>query len=292
MILPESVRRAFRDWFGAEPTSARTVSGGMINPSAHVEVNGTRYFVKWKVNAPPKLFEVEARGLVLLRDSHTFRIPEVIALAEATADTPAYLILEWIDRVETVDQRRYGADFGQALAALHRVRAKTFGLDHDNYIGELPQINTPSASWPIFYRDQRIGVQMQIAESLGYLPAYREKLIRDLMDRIGTILVGVSVPSLLHGDLWSGNYFPDASGQPTLVDPAVYYGDREVEIAFAQLFGGGEFFQRAYQEAYPLDPGYEDRRPLLQLYPMLVHLNHFGEQYGSHIDAICRHYLR
>ncbi|HVU09791.1 MAG TPA: fructosamine kinase family protein [Phototrophicaceae bacterium] len=291
-MLPETVRRAFRDLFSAEPTHVQAVSGGMINPSARVEVKGTRYFVKWKADAPPQLFAAEARGLALLRESHTFRIPDVIAQGEATTATPAYLILEWIDRAASVDQWRYGAAFGQALAVLHRVSADSFGLDHDNYIGDLPQINTPATSWPIFYRDQRLAVQMQIAETLGYLPAYREKLIRDLMERIETILPDVSTPSLLHGDLWSGNYFPDVSGQPVLFDPAVYYGNREVELAFAQLFGGGEFFQRAYQEAYPLDPGFEERRPLLQLYPLLVHLNHFGEQYGSHVDAICRYYLK
>src|SRR5579871_2458119 len=109
--LPEAISRALRDRLGAEPTDVRSVSGGMINASARVEVKGTRYFVKWKANAPPRFFEVEARGLALLRDSHTFRVPDVIAHGEASADTPAYLILEWIDRAATLDQRRYGADF-------------------------------------------------------------------------------------------------------------------------------------------------------------------------------------
>jgi fructosamine-3-kinase len=125
------------------------------------------------------------------------------------------------------------------------------------------------------------------------LPTQREALLRRLMDRIESILDGLgNPPSLIHGDLWSGNFFVGPDGLPVVVDPAVYYGDREVELAFTQLFGGfPSGFMEAYHDAYPLDAGYEYRRPLLQLYPMLVHLNHFGESYGSGVDAICRRYF-
>lgn len=291
--LPDGIRRALREVLNAEPTRAQSVSGGMINESARIEAGGMSYFVKWKANAPPTLFEAEARGLALLHATDTFRVPEVIAHAEPTADTPAYLVLEWLDTPPKVDQRRYAENFGRALAALHRHTGAAFGLDHDNYIGELPQHNPTNPSWAAFYRDQRILVQMEIARHFGYLPPHREALLNDLMAHIEDILAGSgNPPSLLHGDLWVGNFMVAANSQPALVDPAVYYGDREVEIAFAQMFGGSAFFLDAYNESYPLDTGYEYRRLLLQLYPMLVHLNHFGAaSYGGGVDSICRHYL-
>ncbi len=290
--LPENIRAAFRDLMNAEPTRVQAVGGGMVNHAARVEVNGTPYFVKWNAQALPGLFEVEARGLALLRATETFRIPQVIAHGETSGHLPAFLILEWIDSASSVDQRQYGRRFGQALAALHRVSGDAFGLDHDNYIGQAPQRNTPTDRWSVFYRDQRLIPQMEIARGRGRLPPYREALLNDLLDQVERILdESDNPPSLIHGDLWAGNFFAAAGGQPALVDPAVYYGDREVEIAFAELFGGASFFLGAYNDAYPLDEGYEDRRPLLQLYPMLVHLNHFGEPYGSGVDTICHYYL-
>jgi protein-ribulosamine 3-kinase len=290
--LPENVRAAFREVLGAEPTRVQAVSGGMVNQSVRVEAKGVSYFVKWNADAPPGLFETEAHGLVLLRNSNTFRIPEVVAHGEAAGDLPAYLILEWIDAAPSVDERRYAERFGEVLAALHRVTAPTYGLDHDNYIGSIPQANTPTTDWAVFYRDQRILPQMEIARKKGRLPPYREALIRDLTERFEELFEGNNPPSLLHGDLWSGNFIVAAGSQPALVDPSVYYGDREIEIAYTQMFGGFAFFLDAYHAAYPLDPGYEERKPLLHLYPMINHLNHFGEaRYGAGVDMICRYYL-
>ncbi len=293
-LLPEGVINALREKLGGEPTRILPVGGGMINPAARVEVKGTRYFVKWRANAPRAMFELEARGLALLREHSSFRIPQVIAYAEgkASANAPAYLILKWLDTLEGVNYRRYVDRFGAALAGLHRVSAPQFGLDHDNYIGSLPQYNPLTSSWGVFYRDHRIEPQLEIARERGYLPPYRELLLRGVMELIEELLDTGNPPSLLHGDLWSGNYFPTYDDQPVLVDPAAYYGDREVEIAFTELFGGSPEFLRAYRDAFPLDAGYEYRRPLLQLCPLLVHLNHFGEVYGGGVDEICRIYLR
>ena len=292
MILPANLRAAFRDLVHAEPDHAQLVSGGMINPSARVEIAGQRYFVKWNSNAAPGLFEIEARGLALLRTADAFRIPQVLAHAEAAPNAPAYLILEWLEPASTVDDAAYEENFGQALATLHRTTAPTFGLDHDNFIGELPQPNQQSSSWAQFYRDQRLAVQIEIARERDHLPPYREALLYSLLDHVEGLLGSTSnPPSLIHGDLWSGNYFAAAGNQPALFDPAVYYANREIEIAYAELFGASAFFLDAYSEAYSLDAGYEERRPLLQLYSLLVHLNHFGERYGDYVDAVCRHYL-
>jgi fructosamine-3-kinase len=291
-ILPNSIHAAIRDTLGAEPTRAHSLGGGMINAAACVEANGMRYFVKWNSNAPPAFFEVEARGLALLRSTDTLRVPQVIAHSEAADHTPAYLILEWIDRTPDVSSPVFLENLGRSLAALHHVTATTFGLEHPNYIGSLPQQNAQTANWPEFFRDQRIAVQMEIARKLGHLPPHRESLLRKLMERIETILSGSgNPPSLVHGDLWPGNFLMAADGRPAVVDPAVYYGDREVEIAYTELFGGfPAAFLATYRQAYPLDPGYEYRRPLLQLYPLLVHLNHFGETYGGSVEAVCHHY--
>lgn len=288
-----TIHDLIRETLGAAPTSLDMVGGGMINQAANIEVSGTRYFIKWKLDAPPRFFEVESRGLALHRVAGAFRVPEVIAHAEATEHYPAYLIMEWIDSNPNPDQEALLANVGRAMAALHRVTWSAFGLDHDNYAGNLPQYNTPTASWPAFYRDQRVKVQMEIARKLGYLPPHREALLNKVLDRVEDILKDANnPPSLLHGDLWPGNFMAIGDNQPVIVDPALYYGDREVEIANTQTFGGmPPQFLDAYQELYPLDPGYEYRRPLLQLTPLLVHLNHFGEEYGPGVDELCRHYV-
>jgi fructosamine-3-kinase len=290
--LPENILAAIHETLGGEPTRVYPVGGGMINHAVQIEVSGERYFVKWKYDSPTEMFALEARGLEMLRGTSAFRIPEVIAYGEANGDLPGFLVLEWLPPEAQVNNKAYAENFGRALAALHQATGDAFGLYHDNYIGELPQRNTPSASWSAFYRDQRIAVQTEIARERGYLPAYRERLLNDLMERIESILGSApNPPSLLHGDLWSGNMLVTAGHMPALVDPAVHYGDREVEIAYTNMFGGAPFYMDAYEEIYPLDTGYEYRRPLLTLSPLLVHLNHFGEQYGEYVDGICRHYL-
>jgi fructosamine-3-kinase len=291
-VLPENVRAAIRESLHAEPTQVQSVGGGMINQTARVQVNGKSYFVKWKSDAPRSFFEIEVRGLNLLRMANVFRVPEIIAYAEGTANAPAYLILEWIEGASPSAQAKFSPNFGRTLAELHRVTGTTFGLDHDNFIGKLPQRNTATAKWADFYRDHRIAPQLEIARELGYLSLKDSAILWQLMLKIDTILASDEPPSLLHGDLWGGNYFVGTDGHLVVFDPAVYYGNREVEIAFTELFGGPPAgFLSAYREAYPLDAGYEYRRPLLQLYPMLVHLNHFGESYKSGVLEICRRYL-
>ncbi len=282
-----------REALCAEPTHVQTLGGGSINHAARIETDGSRYFVKWNTYAPPAFFELEARGLALLRAAGALRVPEVIAHSEANDQRPAYLVLEWIEGSRQAESRAFAIHFGQALAQQHHVLGASFGLDHDNYIGELPQSNMQTAGWIDFYRDQRIMPQMMLARKQGLLPAERERRLNKVMERLDDWLGSVkSVPSLLHGDLWSGNFLIGANNQPVVVDPAVYYGDREIEIAFTELFGGFPAgFLSAYNDAYPLEPGYPDRRALYQLYPLLAHLNIFGESYGGQVDTVCRRYV-
>jgi len=291
--LPANLRSLLANIFAAEPTRVQYVGGGSINQTARVDVGSDRYFVKWKSDAPPHFFELEARGLELLRGAGTIRVPQVIRASEAGADHPAYLVLEWIEESRRPEALSFAVNFGRALAQLHRLSSDSFGLDHDNYIGELPQSNQKASRWPVFYRDQRLLPQVELAKARGRLNPERERLLRKVMERIDSLLAGcASTPSLLHGDLWSGNFLVTSGNQPVIVDPAVYYGDREVEIAFTELFGGfPPGFLPAYREAFPLDRNYERRRPVYHLYPLLVHLNLFGESYGVRVDSVCRSLL-
>jgi fructosamine-3-kinase len=266
--------------------SITPVGGGDINEAARVETQDARYFVKWNFRPRPRMFEAEALGLNLLASAGALHIPRVIAVIEQ----PAALVLDWIDLGS--NKMASAEALGRGLARQHRSTAQTYGLDHDNYIGSNPQHNAPARSWIEFYRDQRLGVQRDLAQRNGILTPDRARRLGRVMDHLAQWIDDRRVvPSLLHGDLWGGNYLIDAQGQPVLIDPAVYYGDREAEIAFTELFGGfGARFYAAYDEAWPLDRGYADRRDLYNLYHLLNHLNLFGEGYGGSVDAILRRY--
>ncbi len=286
-MISESLRTALTEKLG-NLTSITPVSGGDINQAARIETDRAAYFVKWNLRPLPHLFDVEARGLQLLADAHAVRVPHVVALI---AEPPA-LVLEWIDQGRT--QSEAAEELGRLLAQQHRSIGKSFGLDHDNYIGANPQFNEPTESWIDFFREQRLGMQAKLARERGYLTADRSRRLDWLMDHLDRwIDPKIVVPSLLHGDLWGGNYLIDSHGQPVLIDPAVYYGDREAEIAFTELFGGfGSRFYAAYTKAWPLDRGYADRRDLYNLYHLLNHLNLFGEGYGGSVDVILLSYAR
>ncbi len=289
---------------GYEPLTrvpAEPVGGGMVNEAARVETKRGSVFVKWNMDAPPRTFECEADGLRRLAATNTLRIPEVLDFTDASDSDringwPSYLILEWIEQDPPRDPRAFCRGFAGGLAALHRHNPAPdgmFGLERDNYLGSQPQDNTRTASWPEFYRDRRVLPQMERARRLGRLPGYRERMVVEVCERMADLMDGIeSRPVLEHGDLWSGNYLT-VGDEAVVIDPAVYYADREVEMAYVELFGGFPVgFVEAYDAAYPLDPGYEYRRPLHQLYPLLIHLNHFGETYGPAVDQACRIYLR
>jgi fructosamine-3-kinase len=284
-MIPADLRASLEQTLG--PLRAITpVSGGDINAAARVETSAARYFVKWNATSVPHMFEAESRGLQLLADAHALRVPHVIAL---NVQPPA-LVLEWI---ELGGSKQLAAEaLGRGLARQHRSSVPAYGLDHDNFIGSNPQRNTPARSWIEFYRDRRLGVQRELAQQRGHLTSDRARRLDRVMNQLDRwIDESVVVPALLHGDLWGGNYLIDAQDQPVLIDPAVYYGDREAEIAFTELFGGfSPRFYAAYHEAWPLDRGYADRRDLYNLYHLLNHLNLFGESYGGSVDAILRHY--
>ncbi len=285
MMIPNGLRGELEKWIGPV-RSAAPVGGGDINEAARIETDGAAYFVKWNFRPGPRMFEAEARGLQRLADAQALRVPNVAAVI----DRPPALVLEWI---EPGSNKSSSAEaLGRGLAQQHRSIGAAYGLDHDNYIGANPQINTPSDAWIDFFRERRLGEQRKIAQARDHLTVDRARRLDWIMSHLDRwIDSSVVTPSLLHGDLWGGNYLIDTQGDPVLIDPAVYYGDREAEIAFTELFGGfGPRFHAAYNEAWPLDQGYADRRDLYNLYHLLNHLNLFGEGYGGSVDSILRRY--
>lgn len=294
MPLPDALQRAIAAAVGSPIAASAPVGGGDINAAARATLrDGRDVLVKWNARPLPRMFEVEARGLALLRQAGTLRLPEVYAQAEASDVCPAFIVMEWLGR----GGREAGAAaaLGEGLAALHRVTGPGYGLDHDNYIGANPQLNQPPAgpagTWVDFYRQRRLGYQMELAAQRGRLPRQRAERLEWLLARLDELLPADPPASLLHGDLWGGNWLVAADGRPALIDPAVYYGHREAELAFTELFGGfPPAFYAAYNAAWPLEPGYDERRDIYNLYHLLNHLNLFGESYGGSVDRILRRY--
>lgn len=276
---------------GSRVTEVETVTGGDINDAYRMVIaSGERLFVKVDRGGPVGTFTAEAAGLEWLRETRTVRVPAVLAVHDAEGEPgPRFLVLEWIDTA----RRSASADeqLGRALAELHRSGAPRFGLDHDNVIGRLPQPNAPLTTWPSFYAQRRLLPRARQAVDMSRLPPSALGVFERLADRLAELAGPDEPPARLHGDLWAGNAIADRSGQPWLVDPAVYGGHREVDLAMMRLFGG--FDERcfaAYQEVHPLAEGWRERVGLWQLYPLLVHTVLFGGSYGASALAIARRY--
>ena len=253
-------------------TSEKRVAGGCIHDCYRVDIAGAARFLKTNSAAYQDAFAAEADGLAALR-AGGMRAPE--PHSHGVAAGHAYLVLEYLD----LTGRKDFAPLGRMLAAAHRKAGPRFGWHRDNYIGATPQANGWCDDWQEFWIERRLRPQIELACRHGFDLA---------LPRISVLKRHEPQPSLLHGDLWSGNAGFTASG-PTVFDPAVYYGDREADLAMTELFGGfpREFYE-AYDEAWPLDEGYEQRRPLYNLYHLLNHLNLFGGGYLAQVEATLR----
>jgi protein-ribulosamine 3-kinase len=233
------------------------------------------------------MFQAEAKGLHILGASETLRIPEVIHVGEEGSFQ--YLLLEYID-----DGRKspdFWESFGRGLAKMHKQSASRFGLDHNNYIGSLPQDNRESGSWIEFFIERRLRSQLAIALQNNGLNKSAASDFDKLFAKLNSLLPDER-PSLLHGDLWGGNLMIADNGEACLIDPAVYYGHREVDLAMTQLFGGFDsVFFESYNEEFPLLPGYRERLDLYNLYPLLVHVNLFGGGYAAQVMSVLRRFL-
>ena len=256
------------------------VSGGCINQCYKLQSKGQNYFVKLNDTFNP--FEEERNGLDILRSTNTFSIPQVFEIG--TYNNLSFLLMEYIESKNQLSD--FWILFGKKLAKLHSNSNENFGLDHNNYIGSLKQENTFFKNGVDFFINCRLIPQLEQLNNSRDSQLYKsfDKLFLFLPD-----IIPNEPPSLVHGDLWNGNFLIDKNGEPALVDPAVYYGNREVDIAMGKLFGGfsDEFYQ-IYNEVFPLENGWEKRIQIWNLYPLLVHANLFGGSYLNQINSILK----
>lgn len=265
---------------------AQFLSGGCINNAVRLQTAGGDFFLKWNEQAAEGMFAAEAEGLQLLRTSGSLCIPEVLGMG--TAAGKDYLLLEYIQ--SSAPSSAYWEDLGRSLAQLHNQTGQKYGLNHHNFIGRLPQNNEQNESWVDFFIQKRLQVQLGLAIYKGLVDASFTQRFKRLYAKLPELLPEES-PSLLHGDLWSGNVMVGTKGEPCLIDPAVYYGHREAELAFTELFGGFDSrFYSAYNEAKPLASGYEERIDIYNIYPLMVHVNMFGTSYLSGVERTLKRY--
>ena len=257
------------------PARARNIGGGCINATLELSDGKRRYFVKLNKASRLEMFQAEADGLAELAAAGSIRTP--LPICSGIVGDQAYLVLEFIELGGGGDS----AAAGRQLASLHQTRGETFGWKRDNTIGSTPQPNGHCADWIEFWREQRLGFQLQLASKNGPPGRLQQRGAR-LLELFPALIDHNPEPSLIHGDLWGGNLSYDRQGQPVIYDPATYYGDREAELAMTELFGGfGNAFYGAYQEIWPLNAGYVSRKTLYNLYHILNHFNMFGGGYGG-----------
>lgn len=271
----------------SEIETIKKIQGGSINEAFYVQTVDAEFFMKFHPNSPKGFFKSEAIGLRLIKETETISVPHYLSYSDQPGN--AFLLLEWI---EGVKHERTDEILGQKLAELHKCYGRMHGFETDTYIGILPQPNILHANWLEYYRDYRLGTQLEIGIEKGLITDKRRKRLEQLLDRLDEWVPSFVEPSHLHGDLYAGNWIVGPGGEPFIVDPSFLYGDRHFEIAFTELFGGfPKVFYEAYEESYPLRKDYEDVKPIYQLYYLLAHLNMFGEAYGESVDKILERYV-
>ncbi len=280
--LSSAVESSIADATG-EPTSKiisfRPVGGGCINHAGKIELaDGRIYFLKSNSDSPPTMFRCEAAGLMALAKAKAVVVPQVIACGQT--GTTRFLILEWIE--SAARRPDFSQQLGRQLAAVHQTQtADQFGFATSNFLGSTAQPNGWRVDWVEFWAENRLGHQLRLAQDGGLGGPQLQKLGQRLLDRLpGYLDIGDERPSLIHGDLWSGNYLAGPQGEPVLIDPAVYFGHREAEFGMTTLFGGfDDDFYAAYNEFFPMAENSFDRIAVYRLYHLLNHLNLFGTGY-------------
>ncbi len=282
-MIPDSLKKQLLEKHGIPIVRMVAESGGDINRAYRIQSKDRDYFLKFNQSAPNDFFEKEAAGLQELKNAGTqLHIPEVIASGRPDANTPGFLLMEYVNSGRSGDSFLLGTE----LARLHSTKRELYGLSIDNYIGSLPQKNDQKSDWISFFTENRIAPQLEMAFNSGKLSPAILRNWKRLVKELPSIFP-LSKPSLIHGDLWSGNYLFDENGSAVLIDPAVYYGHPEMDLAFTRMFGGfSEDFYRGYKSVSPLEPGFSERVPIYNLYPLLVHVNLFGGHYTSQLEQI------
>ena len=281
--LEAAVERATGQAFNVR--DSHSMGGGCINKAVLLSDGKRSFFVKLNAASRLSMFEAEAAGLDEIRAAGAIRVPEPVCTG--TSGGNAWFVMEFIP----MGGRSNARLAGEQLALMHRKQADAFGWRMENTIGSTPQPNSWMKAWVAFWRDRRLGFQLQLAARNGYggaLQAKGEKLL-GCFDRL---LDHDPAPSLLHGDLWGGNIGYADDGDPVIYDPAVYYGDRETDLAMTELFGGfGPAFYEAYDAVWPVDSGYAVRKNLYNLYHILNHLNLFGGGYRAQAEHMMERLL-
>ena len=284
-MIPSEIKRRIITQLGNALNTTITVNressivGGCINNAIKINTNKGDFFVKWNTNSKANMFQSEYNGLKVLKDTNTIRIPNVLYFDDD------FLILEFIS--PSNPNNAFWEVFGQKLALMHKQTHSKFGLDFDNYIGSLYQDNTQNKNWTEFFIQNRLQAQLSIGNFSGTLLSDFDKLFQKLPN-----LFPNEKPALLHGDLWSGNFLAKNGDTPMLIDPAIYYGNREMDIAMSKLFGGfNSDFYFAYNESRPLENGWEERIQICNLYPLLIHVNLFGGAYINQVKNILSYYV-
>ena len=269
--------------------NSHSVGGGCINHALKIQTSAGDYFLKWNAAAPIDLFLKEAEGLKEMRtfDNLFLYIPKVI-WSKKVDKFPGLLLMEYLPPAIITDG--YAERLGRGIARMHRKTAPDYGFYHSNYCGITLQDNTWTNSWPEFYTQFRIGALVRRIIAKHGMMISDQKIYEKLLDKMPQLLAHPTIPSLIHGDLWSGNYMYTSNG-PALIDPACYYADREMELGMMKLFGGfSPEVWNAYQEEFPLPVGWQERIPLYQLYHLLNHYLLFDGSYGLQSLEIAKMY--
>lgn len=261
------------------------VWGGDINLAYKISTNEGDFFIKWNfAEKYPKMFDCEVYGLKLLKAVNPSLIPEIIGYSEI--NEYSFMVLEFV--LPGKQKANFWEDFGIKLSELHKNTSDSFGLDQDNYIGSLNQSNIKHQNWGRFFMEERIEPMIKLARDSNRISCAITSLFDNFYTRIDEIFPK-ELPALLHGDLWNGNFLTAGNGYACLIDPAVYYGHREIDIAMTKLFGGFDAaFYDSYNEEYPMEKGWQKRLDFYNLYPLMVHTNLFGGGYIQSVESILR----
>ena len=286
--LPSAILQQCREILGSDIKTVSFIGGGDINQARLLETPQGKFFIKFNTAANAGLMlETEAKGLELIAASQALRTPAVLGFGQT--DDGAFLLLEFIEKGYRGEG--FWEKFGVSLATLHRQASNQFGLDHDNFIGSLPQSNKPAPTWAEFFIQERLQPQLSLAAQNNRLQTSDFSRFEKLFEKLPSICPA-EPPALVHGDLWSGNFIVGADNEPVLIDPSVAFSHREMDLAMSRLFGGFERpFYRGYEEAYPLASGFEERLPVYQLYYLLAHVNLFGGGYANSVRNILTQFI-
>ncbi|NOR88229.1 MAG: phosphotransferase [Bacteroidales bacterium] len=287
-MLPDEIKSAIRSYWNEKGLSSqistiKSIGGGSINQAFFVQTYTNSYFLKYNdAKAHPLMFTSEFQGLNIMVQTKTIRIPKPLFAYEGAQYS--CILMEYIESSEYAPD--FWQKFAQDLATLHTQSSPSFGLEFSNYMGSLPQSNSQNPSFTNFFIAERLEPQIRLARNSGYLNSKHLKQAEHLYLELDAIFPQEKA-ALVHGDLWSGNFMSDEKGNPVIMDPATYYGHREVDIAMTTMFGGFHVdFYRYYQQCFPMERGWEERLSFYNLYPILIHINLFGSSYLRGFERI------